>query len=114
MQPNNRDIASIWDMVRAIENINSDIDGFSLEMFLSDGKTLRSVERGLEILGEAARRVSPEFQQANPSIDWRNTIGLRNVIAHRYDQVSYEKLWLIVVDILPGLLAILKLLLPEE
>jgi uncharacterized protein with HEPN domain len=114
MQSNNRDIASIWDMIRAIENINSDVEGFSLEMFLSDGKTLRSVERSLEILGEAARRVSPEFQQANPTIDWHNTIRLRNVIAHRYDQVSHEQLWLIVVDVLPELVAILKLLLTDD
>jgi Protein of unknown function DUF86 len=33
-----------------------------------------AVERGLEILGEAARRISSEFQQAHPEIDWRNTV----------------------------------------
>ncbi len=85
MQPNERDLASLWDMKRAIENIQWDTAGFSLEMFLTDGKTMRSVERGLEILGEAARRISPELQQFYTAIDWRNMIGLRNVISHRYD-----------------------------
>jgi uncharacterized protein with HEPN domain len=51
-----------------------------------------AVERGLEILGEAARRVSEAFQQAHPEIDWRNTIGLRNVIAHRYEQVQQDRI----------------------
>lgn len=72
------------------------------------------MERELEILGEAARRVSNEFQQAHPEIDWRNTIGLRNVIAHRYDQVDQEIVWRIVVSGLPTLSEQLEVLIQER
>lgn len=74
----------------------------------------RAVERNLEILGEAARYVSPEFQGQHPEIDWRNTVGLRNLIIHRYRQVNHELLWNIVQDVLPELLLTLQVLLPEE
>ena len=73
-----------------------------------------AVERGLEILGEAARRISGEFQQAHREIDWRNTIGLRNVIAHRYEQVQQDRIWSIVTVDLPRLLAKLEPLVPDE
>jgi hypothetical protein len=70
------------------------------------------VEQKVEILGEAANRVSEEFQSQHVEINWRNTIGLRNVIAHRYDQVVQERLWNIVQTALPDLLNLLISLLP--
>ena len=73
-----------------------------------------AVERGLEILGEAARRVSEEFQQSHLEINWRNMIGLRNVIAHRYEQVQQDRIWAIVTVELNRLLAQLEPLLPPE
>ena len=45
------------------------------------------------MLGEAARHVSIEFQQAHPEIDWRNSIGVRNIIAHPYKKVDHQILW---------------------
>ncbi len=71
-----------------------------------------AVERQFEILGEAARRISQEFQQAHPEIDWRAVIGLRNIIAHRYEQVEQETLWSIIQTVLPDLLMQLEALLP--
>jgi uncharacterized protein with HEPN domain len=71
-----------------------------------------AVERQLGILGEAARRVSIEFQQLHPEIDWRNAINLRNILVHRYDQVSSEVIWNIVTSVLPSLLVQVEALLP--
>ncbi|WP_367185685.1 DUF86 domain-containing protein [Thermoleptolyngbya sp. C42_A2020_037] len=47
----------------------------------------------LEILGEAARRLSKEFRQAHPEIGWRRVIGLRNILIHRYDEIRQETIW---------------------
>ncbi len=80
--------------------------------YLDNELVQSAVERKLEILGEAARRVSEAFQSQYPTIDWRNTIGLRNVIAHRYDQVEQELIWSIIQTALPDLLEILVPLLP--
>jgi uncharacterized protein with HEPN domain len=104
MRPNEDEIEALWDMKRAIEEIQGFMVGFSEDSYLETLWLQRVVERNFEILGEAARHISREFQQANPEIDWRNTIGLRNIIAHRYSQVDHEILWSVVNDILPEIL----------
>jgi uncharacterized protein with HEPN domain len=114
MQPSYRDYASLWDMVQAIQLIQEFITPLSYEDYLKSRRDQMAVERGLEILGEAARRVSEPFQRAHPEIDWRNAIGLRNVIAHRYEQVQQDRIWAIVTVDLNLLLAQLEPLLPEE
>ncbi len=114
MPASDRDYASLWDMVQSIKLIQAFVAPLSYKEYLQSRRDQMAVERGLEILGEAARRVSEPFQQAHPEIDWRNTIGLRNIIAHRYEQVQQDRLWAIVTVDLNRLLAQLEPLLPEE
>jgi uncharacterized protein with HEPN domain len=47
-----------------------------------------AVCRNLEIIGEAASKLDPEFRQAHGEIPWRNIIGTRNLLIHAYDQVD--------------------------
>jgi uncharacterized protein with HEPN domain len=89
---NSRDQASLWDMVQAIREIQEDTIDLSYEDFEHNRTVRRAVERNFEILGEAARRVSDEFRDSHPAIDWRKIIGLRNIIIHRYEQVDPEVL----------------------
>jgi uncharacterized protein with HEPN domain len=66
-----------------------------------------------EILGEAARRLSDEFRQAHPEINWRRIIGLRNILIHRYDEIRQQTIWQTVTSELePLLLQLEALLLP--
>jgi uncharacterized protein with HEPN domain len=112
MRPSEDDLESLWDMRQAIDRIQEFTAGLSEETYLANVLVQSAVERQLEILGEAARRVSGEFQVAHPEVDWRNTIGLRNVIAHRYDQVKQDQLWRIVQTTLPDFVVLLRGLLP--
>jgi uncharacterized protein with HEPN domain len=112
MTVNNRDVTSLWDMVQAIRYILEFTAEHTLEEYLVSVFMQSAVERQFEILGEAARRMSQEFREAHPEIDWRGTIGLRNIIAHRYEQVEQEELWSITKTALPGLLEQLGVLLP--
>ncbi len=112
MQPSEDDLESLWDMRQAIYRVQEFIAGMSEIEYFEHVMVQSAVERQLEILGEAARRVSREFQVAHPEIDWRNTIGLRNVIAHQYDQLQQDKIWKIVKTILPNFLTLLEPLLP--
>ena len=82
MQPSDRDTASVWDMAQAIRYIQTFVDSLSLDDYLVDIRTVSAVERQFEILGEAARRISHEFRQAHPAIDWQKVIGLRNIVIH--------------------------------
>jgi uncharacterized protein with HEPN domain len=47
----------------------------------------------IQIVGEAARRVSPSFQQAHPEILWSDIIGMRHVVVHHYFRVDEEIVW---------------------
>jgi uncharacterized protein with HEPN domain len=113
MRSNNRDVASTWDMAQAIQNIQSFISGLTFDQYLNDIRTISAVERQFGILGEAARRISDEFRQTYPAIDWQRIVGLRNILAHRYDEVRQDILWTIIHSELPPLLAQLEALLPS-
>jgi uncharacterized protein with HEPN domain len=67
---NKRDVASVWDMTQAIRHIQTFTNGLSFDEYLNNIRTISAVERQFEVLGEAARRISNEFRQAHPAIDW--------------------------------------------
>ncbi len=67
----------------------------------------------VEIVGEAAARVSSEMQLLHPSIPWREIIGTRNRLVHGYDAVDFDILWQIIQDELPGLLEQVRVALGE-
>ena len=52
-----------------------------------------SLVRLLEIVGEAATRVSEPYQLAHPDIPWRNIADTRNRLIHGYDDVNFNLLW---------------------
>jgi len=112
MQSNNRDIASVWDMTQAIRYIQSFTHGLTFEEYFNDARTISAVKRQFEILGEAARRVSHEFRQVHATIDWQRVVGLRNILAHRYDEVRQDILWTIIHSELPPLAVQLEAILP--
>lgn len=112
MPSKNRDIASVWDMVQAIRNIQSFTRDLTPEEYFSSILFISAVERQFEILGEATRRLSNEFRQAHPEIKWQQIVDLRNVVIHRYDEVDQERLWAIIHAELPPLLIQLEVLLP--
>jgi uncharacterized protein with HEPN domain len=70
------------------------------------------VIRCLEIISEAAAKVSGEFRDAHPDIKWREIIGMRHRLIHNYADVRLDVVWDVVQDKLPGLIAALKPLVP--
>jgi uncharacterized protein with HEPN domain len=112
MQSSNRDAASVWDMTRAIKYIQSFTKDATFEEYINNALIISAVERQFEVLGEAARRISNEFRQAYPAIDWQRVIGLRNIVAHRYDEVRQDILWAIIHSELALLLIQLESILP--
>ena len=69
--------------------------------------------RLLEIVGEAAGKVSPDYQAAHPEIPWPSMSGLRNRLAHAYFDVDLDILLDIVAKDLPPLIRRLEGLLPD-
>ena len=112
MPPNSRDAGYLWDMLQAARRLQEFTAGLSFEAYLESILLQSAVERQLEILGEAAQRMSEGFRQDHPEIHWSSIIGQRNVIAHQYDDIDLEQLWSIVTSGIPILIAQLEPLIP--
>jgi uncharacterized protein with HEPN domain len=104
MPPDVKDMARLWDMLDAARMAVEFTKGLRFENFLKDRRTRSAVERNLEIIGEAARRVSAETRENNRDIPWRSLIGLRNALAHEYGDIRYEVLWEIITGKLAPLI----------
>jgi uncharacterized protein with HEPN domain len=68
----------------------------------------------VEIVGEAANRVSRATQEANPQIPWATIVGTRNRLIHGYETVDHMVLWDIVMLDLPPLITQLQTVVPDE
>lgn len=81
---------------------------------MGDLRTRLALERALELIGEAARRVSPATRDAHPEIPWKGIIGTRNVLAHQYGAIDYRRLHATSSEGVPKLIEALKHLLDER
>jgi uncharacterized protein with HEPN domain len=73
----------------------------------SDRQLNLALVRLLEIIGEAASRVSETTQRTHPQIAWVEITGLRNRLVHAYDDVDFNILWDIIQIDLPPLVSVL-------
>lgn len=108
MTPLERDAAHLWDMLDAARQVAEFSAGLALEQLLADARTRYAIERALEIVGEAARRVSSETTTQHPEIPWKGIIGFRNVLAHEYGDIDYRRLYTVIREGVPALIADLE------
>jgi uncharacterized protein with HEPN domain len=90
-------------IIEAIDWIAEFIDAMEFEDFRIDHKTQLSVERALEIIGEAANHLSSELIARYPQVPWRQIVDLRNVVSHEYFQVRLENIWQVAIEDVPAL-----------
>jgi uncharacterized protein with HEPN domain len=62
----------------------------------------------VQIIGEAASRVSPETRETIPAIPWRQIVGMRNRIVHDYLEINYDVVWSVAIQSVPELLSVLE------
>lgn len=108
-----RDPSYLWDMLDAAKAISAFVEGRTFYEFQKDRMLRNAVERNMEIIGEAANRVSEHFQKLHPEIPWRNIIGQRNILIHEYGEVKNERIWAVATERIPELVALLKPLMPH-
>jgi uncharacterized protein with HEPN domain len=109
-----RDDAYLLDMLGFAREVLEFSRSVTCEVYLSDKEKRRSIERSLELLGEAARRISRSFREDHPEIPWKEIIGQRSVLAHDYGDVSDVRVWETATERVPDLVQVLERLVPPE
>ena len=98
-----RNLAHLADMLRFTQELRSLAVGHTQESFTRQRILCLAVEKLFINLGEAAYRMDAASHSRWPAIPWRRVIGLRNILAHGYEQVAHEVLWRTILEDLPGL-----------
>lgn len=107
------DVGWLWDMLDAAKTASGFVQGKSFADYESDRLLKSAVERQIEIIGEAARRVSDDFQTSHPEIPSRPIIAQRHVLAHEYGELRQDLIWRVVTIHVPELINALSPLVPE-
>ncbi len=103
MKDNLSDKIRLLHILDAIQHI----DNFSINKnkadIYTDFQFRFSIERQLEIIGEAANHISSVIHERYPEVEWPKIISFRNFLAHEYFGVDLELLWGITQDNIPVL-----------
>jgi len=81
------------DIVECCERIAEYVQGATLDSFMTDRKTVDAVVRNFEIIGEAAKNLPVHIRDTQPEIDWKRIMRLRDLIAHHYFDINYQRVW---------------------
>ncbi len=82
--------------------------------FTKDEVLQHAIVHLLTIIGEAAGKISPDFQSTHPEIPWHEMIGMRNQLVHEYFRIDLDEVWSTIQIDLPKLVAALEPLVPKE
>jgi uncharacterized protein with HEPN domain len=92
---NENDLSYLIDIVDCIMDINEFTNSIQYHQFEKDKMRKLAVERQLEVIGQAANKISKETQDLLNNVPWGNIIGLRNKLAHDYGEILAERIWAI-------------------
>lgn len=106
------DRGRLLDIAEAIDRITK-YGGRGREAFEKDELTQNRIVHHLQILGEAAARISEDFRNSHQNIPWRKMIGMRNILVHDYFGSDVDIVWSVIEKDLPELERNIKNLLEE-
>lgn len=109
-----KDKVRLQHMLDASREAMSFARGKSREGMESNRMLVLSLIKEIEIIGEAANRVSEEFKANHPQVPWQEIIGMRNHLIHVYFDVDLDVLWITVTKNLPHLAAELEKIFSER
>jgi uncharacterized protein with HEPN domain len=101
-------------MLLAAKELEKYTEGVSLEAFRGDRLRQHAVSRLFEIVGDAARNVSPGFKTAHPEVPWLRIVGMRDRLIHEYLHIAPDKVWEVVTKDVVALIAQIEPLVPSD
>jgi uncharacterized protein with HEPN domain len=93
-----RDAALLLDMLLAARDAQAFVKGLDEAAFLASRLHQNAAIRSLEVLGEAAGKISVATQAAHPEIAWREITGMRHRLIHGYAEVRLDLVWVVLCD----------------
>lgn len=88
----------LLDMRESAEKIQRYTADLKFDEFIEKEMVIDAVARNFEIIGEAANRISDDFKNKNPQIEWKRMTGFRNRIIHDYFGIDHEIMWTIIQE----------------
>ncbi len=108
------DLLYLDDMLEMAETAKRFVAGKTREEFEGDEQLQFALTHALQIIGEAAFKVSKLFRLANPQIPWKQIAGFRHRAVHDYFDVQLEIVWKIATTEIEPLIESLRPLIPPQ
>ncbi len=108
------DLVDVGHMLDIARSITQRMESTTRADFDADEDLRLALSHRLQTIGEAARPVSPAFQQSHPQIPWKRIFGMRHRVVHDYIHVDYDLVWETArLDVQPLLSELEKIVPPD-
>lgn len=108
------DQALLLDMLIAARQARKYVEGVTVQRYQTDELLQDGLVYQVQVIGEAASRVSQAFREAHPEIPWVDIVGMRNRVVHDCRRINRDIVWQVVQEDLPNLIAVVAPLVPPE
>ncbi len=98
------DLTRLRHIVEAAHEVALFLEAKTRDDLHRDPLLARAVVKSIEIVGEAAARISPKMRAALPEIPWPDIVSMRNHLVHGYFDINLDVVWSTAQDDLPPLL----------
>ncbi|MBI2918413.1 MAG: DUF86 domain-containing protein [Chloroflexi bacterium] len=95
-------------IMEAAAKIRGYSEGMTFEQFSAASMVVDAVIRNLEVIGEAARHIPLDVEEAYPQVPWADMRAMRNILAHEYESVDLSVVWDTIRNDLPPLVPLLQ------
>jgi uncharacterized protein with HEPN domain len=100
----NKDKAYLIDISESMRVVVSHMGDATFESFIADVQKTDAVNRRLEIIGEATKRLTPALRDGHADIPWQKMAGMRDRLIHGYDKLDLDKVYDAVTQVIPPLI----------
>jgi uncharacterized protein with HEPN domain len=109
-----RDLVYVGHMLDMARKAVGKSAGLSHDAFDADENLRLALTHLVQVIGEAGRRVSPDFSGQHPEIPWQEIVGMRHKVVHDYLHIDFGTVWDVATADLPPLVVELEKIVPPD